>query len=504
MRGWLAQSIELALTAVLVVCSVASCADDRHDIELTPGAGGPAMVLRDGAVPDGSANGAHGGKGGDGGKGGKAGSAGHGGNGGAGGRAGASGGGAGSGGIGTGGGGGGANGGAAQVDACRACELRRCTKPQNDDGNTIIAADFCFLDQAVSPNPPEIYGLCGTDALAARLTSSGKPKTDLCHAVLACFAKSKCAGPLGTDDFMACYCGPGVTSQQCQQVTFVPKGECAALLAAGYESTSNATITGNFYSACLASGAAANAYLGCYENCCPKECLGVEPSPNADDSYCNAPATNSGGTGGTTATGGTGATGTGGTVSTGGSGGSAAGGHGGSAGAAGRGGAGIGGGAPSSAVTHFNGATAPWTASYGSVVNYSTTDAAGSSTSGSLDLVLMNGSASTASLVAATECVSAVAGATYDLSAQIFLPQQMTGVFAGLGLWFYASNDCSSGLSTTYSSPQVAVVGSWTSLSTSSAVPAGTQSMSVRLTLTKPAGKTAAEALFDDVSVMKR
>jgi hypothetical protein len=137
-------------------------------------------------------------------------------------------------------------------------------------------------------------------------------------------------------------------------------------------------------------------------------------------------------------------------------------------------------------------------------VSYSTTDAGGASTSGSLDLVLTNGSASITSLVAATQCVSAVAGATYDLSAQVFLPQQMSGTFAGIGLWFYASNDCSTGLSSTIASPQVAVVGSWQALSTSSAVPAGTQSMSVRLTLTKPAGMTAAEALFDDVSVMKR
>ena len=520
--------LPLAIQAMLVVCSVVSCGSDRNEIDESPLRGGPAVVLRDASALDGGGNGGHGGIGGMGGHGGIGGRGGVGGFAGRGAAGSApSGGAAGTGGsvamggvTGTGGVGGGANGGAPVVDPCRACELRRCTKPQNDDGNLDIAYDLCFLDQPVPTTPPEIHDLCGGDSYAGRVTSAGDhpgtPKTDLCHAVLACIARTKCAGAYGTDDFASCYCGAGVTPQQCQQVTFVPQGKCAAEMAAGYEATSNADITAHFYNACLSSGAATNAYLGCYEPCCSKECLGIDPPPDVDDSSCNAPAASTGGTtgmGGTPATGGAtgaagrgGATGTGGTVSTGGSGGGvAAGGHaGGTAGAAGSGAAGAGGGAPPPTVSRFDGTTTPWTASYGSFVNYSTSDAAGSTTSGSLDLTLINGNASLTSIVAATECVSVVAGSTYDLSAHIFIPQQMSGTLAGLGLWFYASNDCSSAASTTFSSPQVAVVGSWQALSTSTAVPAGTQSLSVRLTATKPAGKTAAEALFDDVSVTKR
>ncbi|MFL5306541.1 MAG: hypothetical protein ACJ8F1_15095 [Polyangia bacterium] len=505
--------------------SGASCDSDGDRVPV-PSGGGLAIVLRDASAPggplDGGSNGGHGGKGGNAGRGGAGGAAGRG-------AAGAGTAGAGTGGVGTGGsnatgaggmalGTGGAGGGAPPVDACRACELRRCTNPQNGDGSTIIAYDLCFLDQPVPATPPEFRELCGGDNLWDHVTSGGDhpgtPKTDLCHAVLACIARTKCAGPFGTDDIQSCYCGAGITAAQCSAVTFVPQGPCAAVMAAGYETTSNPAIAMGFNAACLASGAAVFAYSGCYESCCSKECLGIDPPAGVDDETCNAaPAGGNGGangTGGTTATGGTsgtagksGTSATGGTPGGGGSGGVvASGGHGGGTGAAGSGGAG--GGAPPPGLAQFNGTTAPWTASYGSVVSYSSTDAGGASTSGSLNLAVMNGAASITSIVAAAECVAAVAGATYDLSAQVFVPQQMSGSLAGLGLWSYASNDCSGAPSGTFASPQVAAVGVWQPVSGSPQLPAGTQSMSVRLTVTKPAGQTGGEARFDNVDVTKR
>ncbi len=542
-----------SLTAALVLLSLLSC--DQNEEARRPLGGGPAIVVRDGtAQTDGGrdaglSNGGHGGVGGAGGKAGGGGRASVGGS--AGGAAGAKG---GAGGVsaagGAGGVGGGANGGAAQLDPCRACQLRRCTNPQNGDGSVMIAYDLCFLDEAVPTSPPELRQLCGGDNLADRVTSGGDnpgtPKSGLCQAVLSCIAATKCAGAFGTDDFLSCYCGTGVTSAQCSAVTFVPQGPCAAVMASGYETTSNPQIAMSFNAACLASGAALFAYTSCYESCCSKECLGIDPPAGVDDETCNAPAASTGGssgsggttgaggsvgTGGTTAKGGAtgtggviasgGTTGAGGSIATSGSGGSTStGGHGGTAGsgpASGAGGTitGAGGSASGGAaggtglatlpmVAQFDGTTGGWIPSFGATVSYSTSDAGGSSSSGSLDLAVANGNSSIASAVAATQCVGAQAGATYDLAAQIFLPQQMSGSLAGLALWFYTSGDCSTGLSSTFASPQSAAVAAWQPVAASTQVPAGTQSVSVRLTVTKPAGKTAAEALFDDVSILKR
>ncbi|HVY39007.1 MAG TPA: hypothetical protein VHM31_13775 [Polyangia bacterium] len=523
-KAWSARSIALAATALAIAVSVASCDSDSNQIG-PPVGGGPAVVLRDGGAPDGGA--AAGGKGGNGGRGGVGGSAGR-NAAGAGGAAGARATG-GAGGTVVSGTGGAANGGATQVDPCRACVQRRCTKPQNDDGTTQVAYDLCFLDQAVpaaAPNGGYDYraGVCGDgspnwDRVTVGGDHPGTSKAGLCKAVLDCIVRTKCAGDFGADNFFDCYCGPGKTAV-CGSATFVPQGQCAAEMAAGYETTSNNAITNAFANACFASGAASYAYVGCYESCCSKECLGVDPPPGLDDGTCNAPS--SAGTGGATGTGGMvgtggilgtggaagrgGTTGTGGVASTSGSGGTvAAGGRGGSAGAAsgGAGAAGAGGGAPAPMVSHFDGTTSPWLASYGATVSYSTFDAKGSAASGSLDLALTNGSASINSVVAATECVSAVANATYDLSAQVFLPQSMSGSLAGMALWFFTSNDCTGAAGSTFTSSQIATVASWQSLTASSTVPAGTQSMSIRLTVTKPAGKTDVEARFDDVSVTK-
>ncbi|HVT06386.1 MAG TPA: hypothetical protein VHO67_02965 [Polyangia bacterium] len=527
MKASPARSIALATTALVIACSAASCDSDSNQIS-APVGGGPAVVLRDGSAPDGARNGgAAGGKGGNAGHGGVGGTAGR-SAGGAGGvlGAGATG---GAGGAVVSGAGGAANGGATQVDACRACVQRRCTNPQGMDDSTTIAYDLCFLNEPVPATPPEYRQECGGDNLWMPVTTAGDhpgtAKSGLCQAVLDCIVRTKCAGPPGTDNFEQCFCGVGVDHTTCSSVSFVPMGACASEMINGYETTSNPAITAGFSAVCLASGAATFAYSGCYESCCSKECLGVDPAPGTDDSTCNAGSsaatggsTGTGGapsTGGTTGSGGTvgtggkgGLTGTGGTMGTGGvvgsGGGSAVAGHGGSTGAAGGSGTGgSGGGAPAPSVSHFDGTTAPWVASYGAVVSYNPADAGGSATSGSLDLMLTNGNASITSVVAATECVSAVAGTTYDLSAHVFLPQEMSGSFAGMALWFYTSPDCTTGLGSTFSSDQVATVGSWQSLTASSSVPAGTQSMSVRLAVTKPAGKTTVEARFDDVSVTK-
>jgi hypothetical protein len=148
----------------------------------------------------------------------------------------------------------------------------------------------------------------------------------------------------------------------------------------------------------------------------------------------------------------------------------------------------------------FDTSTAGWTASYGSTITRSATDAGGSSQSGSLDLSVSGANADIASQVAASQCLSAAGGAIYALSAQILIPNGGTNQ-GSIGLWFYASTDCSGSLTTVYSSP-ASVTNAWQTVTASKQAPTGVHSMAVRLQLTKAIGMQSAEALFDNVSVM--
>ena len=202
------------------------------------------------------------------------------------------------------------------------------------------------------------------------------------------------------------------------------------------------------------------------------------------------------GSGGTTGTAGSGgAAGSGGTTGTAGSGGAA--GSGGT-GAAGTGGAG---GAPPGLLQNgqFDTSTAGWSASYGATVNWSPTDSASSVQSGSLDLALTGGNPAISIEVAASQCVAASAGSIYDISGKIMIPNAGTNQ-GSLGLWFYASNDCSGSISSVFSSNS-SVTNGWQTLTTSDQAPAGVHSMAVRVQLTKALDMQSAEALFDDVVV---
>ena len=90
----------------------------------------------------------------------------------------------------------------------------------------------------------------------------------------------------------------------------------------------------------------------------------------------------------------------------------------------------------------FDTSTAGWTPSYGATESRSPTDAAGNAQSGSLDLGLTGGDPTLSVEVAASQCISAVGGATYDLSVEVMVPSTATSAGA-LGLWFFASSDCS-------------------------------------------------------------
>lgn len=121
------------------------------------------------------------------------------------------------------------------------------------------------------------------------------------------------------------------------------------------------------------------------------------------------------------------------------------------------------------------------------------------SQSGSLDLHLGAGDATLSVEAAAWQCVSTTGGAGYSLSASILVPAGSSSAGA-LGLWFFASNDCSGPIAGSATTPSSAT-NAWQKVTSSAQAPSGAHSMAVRLEVIKPLGQTAAEALFDAVSV---
>ncbi len=117
-------------------------------------------------------------------------------------------------------------------------------------------------------------------------------------------------------------------------------------------------------------------------------------------------------------------------------------------------------------------------------------------------LILTNGDPTLSVEVAASQCISAVAGATYVLSVEVMVPSIATDAGA-LGLWFFASSDCSGSLAGSSMTPSSTTNG-WQLVTSSALAPAGVHSMAVRLELFKPIGQSAGEALFDGVKVTQQ
>ena len=90
------------------------------------------------------------------------------------------------------------------------------------------------------------------------------------------------------------------------------------------------------------------------------------------------------------------------------------------------------------------------------------------------------------------------AARSYGLAVEVMIPSTTTSAGA-LGLWFFASDDCSGAIAGASMTPSSATNG-WQMVTSSAQAPAGAHSMAVRLELFKPIGQSAAEALFDAVS----
>ena len=416
-------------------------------------------------------------------------------------------------------------------DPCTACEKANCSNPaglvtyasQPDllafygFANFAGAYEVCFVGTGwptATADPTVACGSSSASELSPTATAgpaSGMPKTTLCQDILKCVHQTNCTGGIDEDDELQCLCGVGVSAGTCQSSDFTPMGACADQMEAGLEVVELSTSAAYASDLCRAYGAAFQMYEFCDDYCCSAECFGGRPPPRDDPGYvqyCNATgtggSTGSAGSGGSPGTGGS--TSTGGTSGAGGVSGAAgsrggAGGPGGSGGAAGgpSGAAGAGGtpGASQLQNVHFDANTNSWTPSLGATVSRNSNDADGSAQSGSLDLSLNGGDPTLAVQVAASQCVGVVAGTSVQLGVKVFIPGQ-TGSQGGIGLWYYASSDCSGPIAGVFASPS-STTNAWQSVTATTQVPAGAHSAAVRLLLLKPFGQQSAEALFDDV-----
>jgi hypothetical protein len=139
------------------------------------------------------------------------------------------------------------------------------------------------------------------------------------------------------------------------------------------------------------------------------------------------------------------------------------------------------------------------------VIDLSTNDSGGNRQSGSLDIVLPGAASTSTAQVAADQCIPATAGGTYNLSAEIFIPGT-TQSQGSLVLWYYTSTDCSGPIASAFLAGSTAEVSnaSWEQVMASTQVPSGINSMDVRLSVLKPIAQESAEALFDNVVVVKQ
>lgn len=435
---------------------------------------------------------------------------------------------------------GGAAGGGPPDDPCTACEKAKCTHPRGfgtdltDAHNGLAAAmQVCF---GGGPWPATLAAadtFCAaglpseTGALAAAGDSANMPKTTLCQALLSCIHRTNCTQEPDVGNDLGCYCGDDVSPQVCLGPTFTPTGKCVAEFTSAMEADQlTQTNSGYITDLCLASGAALDINLWCDSNCCVEECLGVPLIGNEDLTYCGPVAATGGstGSGGLAGTGGAagaratgGAPGSGGAMASGGTPGTgglaATGGAPGTGGLAATGGTPGTGGSPATAGASgtgsspaptslangsFDAGTAGWAPGVGITLGRSTNDVGASSQSGSLDVV-MSGDPSLAQQAGAAQCLSIAAGATVKAQAAVLVPGQ-TATQASVNLWFYESADCSGSIAGVFSSvPSVSAI--WQAVVASTQAPAGARSVLVRLAVLKPIGQTAAEALFDNVSV---
>jgi hypothetical protein len=167
--------------------------------------------------------------------------------------------------------------------ACSACEATKCTTNAFIYGEGYDAATFDPGDPQTPAGGIDWYHLCydATGAVAAG-PMKGVKKSVLCPEIVDCVHRSGCNAADTAN--LPCYCGAGVTIDECSAAGFVPKGPCADLIAGGAESNQPLTVGNRAVDYAYAAGAAlglvtlcdypvVNAF-GSTPGACQSECLG--------------------------------------------------------------------------------------------------------------------------------------------------------------------------------------------------------------------------------------
>ncbi len=130
-------------------------------------------------------------------------------------------------------------------------------------------------------------------------------------------------------------------------------------------------------------------------------------------------------------------------------------------------------------------------------------------TMGSGSLSLVNASYIAGSPVVAgqgsDQCLVAWGDDTYELGARMMIKETQVNVSAAVDLVFYGNDGCQGTVLGGKTAARTNVVGSWQAARGTVKIPAGTRSVNVRLTISKPlALQASVEALFDDVLAVKK
>jgi hypothetical protein len=145
--------------------------------------------------------------------------------------------------------------------------------------------------------------------------------------------------------------------------------------------------------------------------------------------------------------------------------------------------------------------TAPWSAiGVNALATFSTDDAEGTGTTGSLRLAQTLGDSTLTTAVAAVQCLPATAGTTFDLDVSVKVPDQTTSR-GYVEVIAYPSDACWGPVAGVYVSPEASSP-MWQHVTLSAPLPArGVQSILVQLVTVKLQGHESAAAMFDSVLV---
>ncbi len=148
--------------------------------------------------------------------------------------------------------------------ACGACEATQCTTNTFIYGEGYDAATFDPGDPNNSPQGGGIDWYHACYNATGTITSGpmqGAKKSDLCAQIVTCIHQSGC-NAADTGDF-PCFCGVGVTSDECASPGFVPRGPCKDVIEWGAESTDPLTVANRSLDYNYAAGAALGLVITC-------------------------------------------------------------------------------------------------------------------------------------------------------------------------------------------------------------------------------------------------